>query len=232
VLLPAFVTSRAVIPTFWAKPTWMAVVSFYPQTLPQASVALVALLALAALAAWRPTPAAPVPLPLHEVVLALGFVALPAVAVVLGKLVTGVFAPRYALTTIIGIAVLFGWAAGTVLGARRRLGRVFIALMVASVVTSQAQAFQKARAEARLIGETWRFLRDAAGSGSPIVIAHPIHFLQLAHYAPPEAAGRLVYLADPAEAVRYIGHDTSERALLELRRWAPVRVERYADSSR
>jgi hypothetical protein len=162
-------------------------------------------------------------------VLAIAFSALPGVAVVMGKAVTGVFTARYALWTIIGIALLFGWAAAGLLDRRRGLGWILIAVVAGSLALTHVHAFRQAKAHASLLRETWQFLRDEADADSPLVIGHPLQFLPLAYYAPPEVAGRLVYLADPAASVRYVGHDTADRVLLELRRRVPIRVEPYAE---
>ncbi len=59
------------------------------------------------------------------------------------------------------------------------------------------------------------------------MIASPHTFFQLTYYAPPELRSRLVYLADPAVALRHLGTDTPELGIQEFRRWTPLRIEDY-----
>jgi hypothetical protein len=47
------------------------------------------------------------------------------------------------------------------------------------------------------------------------------------HYAPPSGRSRLVWLADPEGAIRYIGTDTVERNLIALAPLVPIRVTSY-----
>ena len=51
--------------------------------------------------------------------------------------------------------------------------------------------------------------------------------MMLAHYGSPDIASRVVYLAGPPESLRYLGHNSVEKGLLDLRPWFPVRVEEY-----
>ena len=60
-----------------------------------------------------------------------------------------------------------------------------------------------------------------------MVVSDPHLFLEVAHFASPALASRLVYVSDPEASVRYIGNDTAERALRGLRHWADIHVEDY-----
>ena len=59
------------------------------------------------------------------------------------------------------------------------------------------------------------------------MIASPHAFFQLTYYAPPELTSRLVYLADPAAALRHLDTDTPELGIREFRRWTRLRIEDY-----
>jgi hypothetical protein len=48
------------------------------------------------------------------------------------------------------------------------------------------------------------------------VITDPHAFMTLAHYGPPDIAGRIVYLADPDASLRYLGHNSVEKGMLDL----------------
>ena len=51
--------------------------------------------------------------------------------------------------------------------------------------------------------------------------------MTLTYYAPPDISSRIVYLADPQASIRYFGHDTVDRGIIDLKPWFPVQVEEY-----
>jgi len=52
--------------------------------------------------------------------------------------------------------------------------------------------------------------------------------MSLAHYAPPDIASRLVYLADPGKALYYLGHNSVEKGTLALLKpWFHLPIEEY-----
>ena len=57
------------------------------------------------------------------------------------------------------------------------------------------------------------------------MISHPHEALELARYAPRRLTARTLALASPAAAVRFVGSDSTERALLALAPIAPLRVD-------
>ena len=61
----------------------------------------------------------------------------------------------------------------------------------------------------------------------PTVVSSSLQYLQLWYYTPPELRGRLVYLADPQEALHRSGSDTIDRGYIALSRWTSVTVEPY-----
>src|SRR5262249_39962272 len=58
-------------------------------------------------------------------------------------------------------------------------------------------------------------LRSADRENLPIVVTDTHTFFELSHYAPPEIASNLVYLADPAFARQILGIGSIERGMLE-----------------
>jgi hypothetical protein len=61
----------------------------------------------------------------------------------------------------------------------------------------------------------------------PVVIADPILFLQLAHYQPPELVGRLFFLTDLDQVVRFTEQDSGERSLQHLNMVRRIPLEPY-----
>jgi hypothetical protein len=72
------------------------------------------------------------------------------------------------------------------------------------------------------------FLEERVPPDVSIVAAEVSPYHRMAYYGPPSLARRLVYLAEPELAIRYLGHDTIDRGLLALRPWFPSRIEPYA----
>ena len=59
----------------------------------------------------------------------------------------------------------------------------------------------------------------------PIVVADPLAFLELQHYAPSELRARIVYLADLPTALAVTGTDSADLSLLGLaKRVTPLQV--------
>jgi hypothetical protein len=232
--LPLIRSARRYAGGFWAPADWATVGGVYAFLLDPARGPLDALLVLAALAALgrvvtpgiraRETHLA---LPAHEAAAALGFVALPVVALVLAYPSTGVLSARYVLPTIVGFALLFGWTTDVLCGGRG-LPAAALALVV-GVTVLQFQADERFRISRDIAdrAQTLRFLARHAQDDLPIVVASQHTFVQLAHYASPELGQRLRYLADPEAALRRFGHNAGERGVLELRRWAALDVQEY-----
>ena len=66
-------------------------------------------------------------------------------------------------------------------------------------------------------------------NATPIVVSEVTVFHRLSFYARRDLANRLVYAADPHLSVRYLGHDTIDRGLLDLAPWFPLKVVWWHD---
>ena len=232
--LPLLMAGRKLAGTFWARPRWQDMVGFYQNILSPAVVPLLLMVlvlasyALARAAAGRERMFPVAPPPRHEVLAAVAYLALPVVAIVLAKLVTGAFTDRYALPAVLGLAMIVSWGAFHLLDGRAAMGVLLAALLVGWFVifagVAPALQLRQGAGEQRAI---YRFLQTAAPGNTPIVIADPHAFFQLTYYAPPELAPRLVYLVDPAEALRHLDTDTVDLGMREFGRWNTLRVEPY-----
>jgi hypothetical protein len=214
--------------TFWAPPQWVNVPDFYDHLLAPAVVPVTVILVLAAVhATLRPTGATPAPaeegrrVPLHEVALAIGFVAIPFASVLVAKLVTGAFTYRYALPAVIGFALLAGFATA---GAFRRhaamrlavvlcLGGWFLLAQARELIYPTGFSMPVSRVSVERPAE---WLRAGDYGDLPLVIADPHTLTVLSHYSAPDIRERIVYLADPARALEYLGHNSVERGMLDL----------------
>jgi 4-amino-4-deoxy-L-arabinose transferase-like glycosyltransferase len=225
--LPLIKAATAYSGTFWSPPQWVNLPDFYQDLLTPALVPVAALLLLAALQraassdhrsmddAERRT------LPLHELAAIAGFVLIPLMSVVVAKLVTGAFVNRYALTAVIGLSVLAG--VGTELAFRRRpVVRVLVAVCLAGwFALSQARELLTPTGASLPVSpasvsrpEAW--ISALPDRDLPLVIADPHTFTVLSHYGAPAIRSRVVYLADPARAMKVLGHNSVERGMLDL----------------
>jgi hypothetical protein len=71
------------------------------------------------------------------------------------------------------------------------------------------------------------FLRRT--NDAPIAMAEITPFHRVSFYARRDLARRLTYVADPHLSIRYLGHDTVDRGLLDLNSWFPLNVVWWHD---
>jgi hypothetical protein len=232
ILLPLIGGTRPYLAAFWARPRWGSTIEFYQIAFGPAVAAFIALLiAGAAAAATRPADGrdrshdGPPP---HEALAVTCLAVMPVVAVLVAMTTTGVFAAHYVLWAAIGVAILFGWAARGLLAGSPPTCWALALVLVATFIRGDIQALRDAGSRRIDQAALSAFLEATAAPALPIVIAQPGEFLELAHRAPRALGDRLVYLADLEASRRYLGHDTADRGLLELRRWAPLPVADYA----
>jgi hypothetical protein len=152
---------------------------------------------------------------------------LPAVYLLIGKLITNGYTHRYALPALIGFVVLF--CAGLGRMARYRTAVALAMLLVAcgfSFVRATAlrNTFVGARKDTAV---EVQFLRQ---SEEPIILVGEVTvFHRLSFYAPRGLVRRLAYPADPRFSIRYQRHDTVDRGLLDLSPWFPINAVPFRD---
>jgi hypothetical protein len=217
---------------FWAEPLWRSIPKFYYFLLTPALLPLVAILIFSAIyptthPVSRRNQESRLTPPFHEIAAAFGFVAIPVVAVTLAIFVTGAFTDRYALPSVMGFSILIAFATYKLPDGRAFLGAALVLFLCGGFVMNVAQNFQKTTNAFRKHLKIYSFLRSESESRLPIVVSHPLTFMQLTYYAPPDIASRFVYLADPEASLLHMGNNTSERNLLELKPWFQLKVEGY-----
>jgi hypothetical protein len=173
--------------------------------------------------------------PRDELSAAVGFALIPLATLVAAKAATGAFVNRYALTAVIGFALLAGFGAQTAF--RRRPG--LLALGAAATVgwfgLSQAREIiaptgLSVPVSAAAVRRPAEWVAAAGHTDLPVVIADPHNFAALSHYAGASLKARLVYAADPDRALTQLGHNSVERGMLDLLApWFQMHVVRYDD---
>jgi hypothetical protein len=144
----------------------------------------------------------------------------------LAKVVTHGFAPRYCIFALVGVTVLLFYFISRF--ALRRsaaaIGIVACILIFLLQVRQFNSNYQDWRNDLDEDVTALSSLPDAPIAVMEISIAH-----RLSYYAPRRLASRVVYVADPNASVSYLGQDTVDRGLLDLRSWFPMDIVR-ADS--
>ena len=162
-------------------------------------------------------------MPVHEAAALAAGVAMPILGLVLAWSIAGVLVPRYLLSAIvpIGIALpLMLWRVNTRRSPAEALACALLILLAAVGFAHDPPPFLHPVANRSV-------LLNSLKTPVPTVVSSSLQFLQLWYYTPPELKGRMVYLADPPEALRLSGSDTIDRGYIALARWAPVPVEPY-----
>lgn len=221
---------------FWAQPHWGQMIDFYYSLLTPALLPLVGMLIVAAMYSTtlpaggvsNPKQASHATPQLYEVAAAFGFVAIPVVAVILAKFITGAATARYALPSVIGFSILFAFAAHRLLDGRAIIGASLVVVLCSGFVVLEVRTFQSMVEVSSAQAKTYEFLRLNNENQLPIVASDPHTFMTLAHYAPRDITVRLVYLADPQASLRHLGFTSVDQGMLNLKPWFRLKIEEYA----
>ena len=217
--------------TFWAKPHWADLLHFYDFLLSPAAVVIVFICA-AYMTLTKSEDSAESSnyeyIHSYELVAAAGFVAIPLIGLIVAKIFTGAFTDRHVLPAVIGFGILIPLALHHFLSSRHLVifalicffaGFLGKAIWDYRVVTDDTAAFHRATL----------FWQTKADPQLPIVSWYSHPAMRLWYYGPNELAARVYYLADPEASVRYIGHDTIDRGLLDLKPFFPLKNVRPYD---
>lgn len=234
--LPLLRISRpALLQGGYLAPKFSSLAESYDFFLAPALWPLLAALLICA-APWRPRPASgdagyrrPAPvIPLHEMVVAVCFVLLPVLMVALTRFSGRIFLPRYALSAVIGIAILFTVLARERAGEHGIRGVLVAALLLGCFLGREFMELgvlppgRSSQRETALPGRG-QADPDQIETGLPFVAGNGLQFLQLDHYATPTLASRLFYLRNPRAAARYSGTDWLDSTFPEIEKWYPLR---------
>ena len=162
--------------------------------------------------------------PLAESAALVSYLFLPPLMLLGTALTTGYFADRYAISAVIGVAVLFPMLLERAGGKRALAPIALIAGIV--LVWGEQSLIPPPLAE----GPRLAFYADSPlypnNDDLPIVIAHPVAFLPSAHYASAPVAARLTYLTDLPYALR-LPRFTAEVSLAGDRQLLPGTIADY-----
>jgi len=230
VFLPLIVKARTYANGFWAIPSWKSIPDAYSSLLMPVPLLLMLVLIFAGVMALAQVklfetlpPAKAVSIPGHELAAALSYACLPVFAVTLAIFVTGAFAFRYALPTVLGISVLMAWTSARLLSGRALLGAIMLILSCGGLVMLWARSFPAT--PETVLGQMYAVVRNEPEKELPVVVSDPHNFMMLSHYAPDDLVSRFVYLADPERSLHHLGHNTMDRGIIDLKPWFPLNIQ-------
>jgi len=232
-LAPLIQQARTYSQGFWARPSLQSIPDAYAALLMPTPLLVLAVLILSGIYSLTlsrkldPQDTVSYPLvPLHEVAVAAGFVALPIIVVLSTMLTTGAFTFRYALPAVLGVGMLVAVAMARLFQRHAVLGVVILLLSCAGFGMLSARNLQ-GTTEASL-GKVYELIGREQITSLPLVVSDAHTFMMLSHYAPRELSSRLVYLADPQASMRHLGYDTVDRGIWDLRPWFGFHIEEYS----
>jgi hypothetical protein len=223
--------------SFWAQPERGTLVHFYGDFLQISffwglAVSIVCGLAVLGILRFGPAEAGEEPGEslLHERVLVFALLAMPLVVYVATKVLHGGYTERYALYSVLGISL----ATGLILPRMGYRTRVLVpaVLLVALGINEASFWLSRANPPGHLgspANAAEQMVNSTIYDDLPVVVTNTHEYLQLAYYAPPDLASRLVSVVDPGAARRYSASDGDDKALALLANYSRFRVYDFHD---
>jgi len=215
---------------FWAIPHISAALNWYPATVGYTLFPLLAVFGMAILFRVRRPPArstAEIPFRAWHSVTIVLLALLPFFGVVTGVLITHAYTERYMIAATLGFCILLIHGLRRIIGDDRLMAGfvcalclIFFQISIRGMQHQQFQTLQDVKASVAFLRRT---------NDAPIAMAEITPFHRVSFYARRDLAGRLAYVADPHLSIRYLGHDTVDRGLLDLNRWFPLNVVWWHD---
>jgi hypothetical protein len=167
--------------------------------------------------------------PAHEWIAALGLTLVPLLTFGL-SLRAGSFFERYALTSVIGLAILVAFVAARAGAGSLRGGGAFVGVLLVWILLSCAANFAALWEPAVERPPVLSKIRPDL----PIVISDPLMFLEAEHYQPADLLPRLHYLTDPSLGLAFTGSDNFDVSYRAFTKWFHLKaaVDPYAEFTR
>jgi 4-amino-4-deoxy-L-arabinose transferase-like glycosyltransferase len=165
--------------------------------------------------------------PQHELVAVAALVLLPVFAVLLGRTITNAYYHRYAISAVIGISLVLTLAAFRASRGSPVFASLALFVLLGWVGVQASQTWKKLEGQQSGQLSACEHLLKHNPDGLPVAVTSPIHFMMLTHYAPPELAERLVYVASPELSMKYHGTKDTELALSKVQPLTGLKVVDY-----
>ena len=214
-------TSKQYSAHFWSKPklTAAAVEEAFAE-LARKELAIPFALALVAGIAFARRAEDSESYPLPEAIAIAALAAGPAIGVLVGTKIVGMYHFRYSLPAILGLAAAFAFATARMSGGHRGVLALATAAFVAfGLVGSQRMAVGHYRAEAEFLHGTAAFLNESADGR--VLVESPFEFVRIWHYHPELP---VAFVCDVDLARKHTKADTVDRGLRSLEKIADVPI--------
>ena len=160
--------------------------------------------------------------------LILTFLALPIVALVVTRIMRAGMLDRYVLATIFGICL-----ATACLLSRATLSTVLLfALFLGSSISFHEISFWRDFHGIHPQSDTTsveQFIETAGHPELPVVVSDGLSYLSLNYYASPEWSKRFVFVGDADLAAKYVGTDSVDKNVLDLRPYLPIHASEFSE---
>jgi hypothetical protein len=164
-------------------------------------------------------------IPFHEIAWALSIMAAPFIVALITNSANLPYYPRYTISAIYGIIVLIIFSIARV-GTKQPFVGLTLAICIAAFAGTHL--WNSRNTPIRYTPVTVEFLIPySLPDDLLVVISHPHRFLQTYYFADPTLKKRLIYLSNPAAALKMSRYNTDEYALLGLEAWTTVPVQDY-----
>lgn len=229
---------------FWRGVGWDDIIVYYLNLLETAAIPIVATFVVSGIVKSR-SKAAPVQknsglggLPKHESAAALCLAALPVAYVALSIYTTGGFTSRYALVSLVGVAVVFVMvlhdalqgSRGAAAAAALTLAAAFLAVRVLDTVEIYSREATPVQALRDV--ELPRIEQAIQADEQALAVASPLKYAQYAHYGSAGLKARMVYPIDIAAARAYTSGDNCDVTLRSLAPWTGLNTPPVEDFRR
>ncbi len=207
-------TSRSYSRNFWSKPklTLTSIESAYAELARRELAVPFAFALVAGVLCARSSTQSKDSYPTAEAVLIAAIAASPALGVLVGSKLVGMYHYRYTLPAMGGLSIAFAYAIGRLTGNHRGvLAACAACFVIFGLVGSERATVGHFRAEAKMLHETADFLnRKADGI---VLVESPFEYVRLWHYHPEVEVS---YIADIDLARIHTKSDTIDRGLRSL----------------
>jgi hypothetical protein len=159
----------------------------------------------------------------HEVTAVAAIVFLPFLCQAVA-IKTGAIHGRYAIGTLIGALLSFGWVAWSLSKGSRRVAFVLVGLATVFFAANAHHRWEIVTEPDRTAIRLTGWLRETRGPALPVVVDDPLAWMPMAHYAREPWSGRFHYLLDEEAARRLAEIPFLGRGLSRIATYRPLPV--------
>jgi Dolichyl-phosphate-mannose-protein mannosyltransferase len=153
---------------------------------------------------------------LYQLAVVIGFVALPVIVYLLAYFVTNAFYPRYAIACAIGVVIAFALFINVICSNLKVCQLALFGLAIFGVAHNM-MALRIIQIYTNLSIADSVAAIERLKTGLPVLITNLHTFQMLEFYGPANVRAKIFYAIDPSASLKYLGHDTIERGVIDMR---------------